>query len=172
MNTDNCYFLARVFILNSFKLLVQPLGYWPIFLTAVLTHWTCPRTNVVDRPFRLDYGIWLVKQLLLLLPSRDIDNILKRIVKWKTRYPSPFAPLNYSFLLYGISLPYYKAAFISISHLYTTISFIILYYKLNLTVRLACVKHLNSIQSEPSSNSIFPLIRLHYLYEPVFSLNK
>jgi hypothetical protein len=61
-------------------------------------------------------------------------------------------------------LPLIKGRKLLFTHLYTTLS----YLKDN--VGLACVKHLDSVQSEPSSNSIIinttlqPLICIYIVY--------
>ena len=52
-------------------------------------------------------------------------------------------------------MPYSKADKLS-THLYTTSSYVLFIQRVKSTqydVRLACVKHLDSVQSEPSSNS-------------------
>ena len=52
-------------------------------------------------------------------------------------------------------MPYSKADKLS-THLYTTSSYVFFILRIISTqndVRLACVKHLDSVQSEPSSNS-------------------
>ena len=77
--------------------------------------------------------------------------------------PPPMRSKSYDacpcfFIIMRHLIPYSKAANVSLTHLYTTLTFIYINrqsrYKY-VSVRLACVKHLNSIQSEPSSNSIF-----------------
>ena len=52
-------------------------------------------------------------------------------------------------------MPYSKADKLS-THLYTTSSYVLFILRVKSTqddVRLACVKHVDSVQSEPSSNS-------------------
>ena len=118
--------------------MVQPLGYWPIFLTAVLYvlgffQTQCGRSTSRSRlrTFKLD------KSLPYLLLIRNIFNILKRNL--------------ISFIFYnGIFSHYFKADKILI--LTCTPLLNIYIYE---DVRLACVKHLDSVHSEPSSNSTY-----------------
>ena len=122
------------------------------------THWGFFRPNVVDQPLSHDYGYQLEKSLPFLLLTEIKINILKRTF---------FIPLFYKGFF-----PYFKVAKLSFTHLYTTTT---LPFG-SVVVRLACVKYLDSVQSEPSSNSkkkfffryniyyIPVLHRTHYIY--------
>lgn len=99
------------------------------------TYWGFFRPNVVDRPLSHDYGYQLEKSLPFLLLTEIKINILKRTF---------FIPFFYKGFF-----PYFKVAKLSFTHLYTTTTLTIG----SVVVRLACVKYLDSVQSEPSSNS-------------------
>ena len=123
-------------VFRSFKLLVQPLGYWPKFLTAVNSG-LCSCHTVINWPLSLDYEhndcckIYNSRR-----STRDI-NIQKRNI--------------YFFLYKEFSVPYSRVTSMS----YSPVHHVLSYFLRETVVRLACVKHLNSVQSEPSPNSFF-----------------
>lgn len=126
-------------------MLVQSLDHWPIFPTAVryalgFFHTQCGRSTSQSR---------LPKpELDLTITLSGYTNILKR---------------NFLFLSFykGSFHPYFKAARLS---LLTCTPLLILYnIYIKLAVRLACVKHLDSVHSEPSSNSIFIIFVIIFL---------
>lgn len=126
-------------------MLVQSLDHWPIFPTAVryalgFFHTQCGRSTSQSR---------LPKpELDLTITLSGYTNILKR---------------NFLFLFFykGSFHPYFKAVRLS---LLTCTPLLILYNMyIKLVVRLACVKHLDSVHSEPSSNSIFVIFVIIFL---------
>ena len=120
------------------------------------TYWGFFRPNVIDRPLSLDYGIsgqlnhyfnyYLSETFIVLLKRKFLSFIYYNLIKNFCKN----ILINYKVFI-NLTLRQPKHYILTCTPL--LMKLIILLIKID--VRLACVKHLDSVHSEPSSNSIY-----------------